>query len=286
MDSGWLPPFIAEFIKMLTRNFSQHQLSTMVTSKICAIQLNEDGSFFEGPFICADDVPEDIFKGPYSSVSEYLVNWAKVWREKMKDRIGIKPHAEGLKYPSLLRILEDFPTMLLSSIKNADQFLEYYGKGGNTLVHGDFSYHNHLYNDDYDLVGVIDFEHCFTAPWPLAISRTVLDLEPTPWPPVISQTPVLEDCAAEIKHSYAEELRKIESPNKRLSEVYSNPLGEIGWAMDGFSHGHVFPKYSEIIARLDHAIKAFNDVPPPSSSSSSSSSLARLVTEARLDKVE
>jgi hypothetical protein len=123
---------------MLTRNFSQHQLSTMVTSKICAIQLNEDGSFFEGPFICADDVPEDIFKGPYSSVSEYLVNWAKVWREKMKDRIGIKPHAEGQKYPSLLRILEDFPTMLLSSIKNADQFLEYYGKGGNTLVHGIF----------------------------------------------------------------------------------------------------------------------------------------------------
>lgn len=70
----------------------------------------------------------------------------------------------GSHAAELVPSIESFPTQLAVLANRLSKF----DKGPFPLVHGDFGHNNIVMNGDYQIIGVIDWEMAFAAPWEIA----------------------------------------------------------------------------------------------------------------------
>lgn len=116
--------------------------------------IKQDGTIQQGP------IPG--LGGPFATTTEFFQRWcAKATFRLTSDRLqqSCGPYAAEL-IPSI----ESFPrklAMVASRISKPD-------KGPFPLIHGDFGHNNVVVNNDYQIIGVIDWEKAFAAPWEIA----------------------------------------------------------------------------------------------------------------------
>ncbi|KAI9748692.1 MAG: acetyl-CoA synthetase [Chaenotheca gracillima] len=150
----------------------QTDISSLLLPKIgCIIRL-EDGSYEVGP------IPG--FGGPFDTASDYLKAWGtKTQYEQSPARIrkacgdlGDEIIASTAEFPHKLRTLAE----RLCSGRDHGQF---------PFCHIDFGHNNIIVDDEYKVLGVIDWEHAFAAPWeaidfPLTLLQVPAPMD-APW---------------------------------------------------------------------------------------------------------
>lgn len=134
--------------------------------------MNDDGSYQQGP------IPG--LGGPFETAAEFFKAWsAKVNFGASPDRVkkNAGPYADEIlaSVSSFKTLISDFAKSL--SVRNNGPF---------PLCHGDFGHNNIIFDDNYQLLGVIDWEAAFAGPWemsgefPLTLS-TVPPAMDVPW---------------------------------------------------------------------------------------------------------
>jgi hypothetical protein len=133
---------------------------------------NEDGSFEQG------SIPG--IGGPFETAADFFKAWAaNVEFGLSKDRLK---EAAG----SLADELSSSADSFRSSIGSLAESLSVRNEGPFPLCHGDFGHNNMIFDDDYKLLGVIDWEAGFAGPWeisaefPLTLSIVPPDMD-APW---------------------------------------------------------------------------------------------------------
>ncbi|CAG7928737.1 unnamed protein product [Penicillium olsonii] len=136
------------------------------------LRQNEDGSFDQGP------IPG--IGGPFETATEFFQAWAT------KVEFGISEAKLREAAGSLADELSFSASSFLSLVKTLARNLSVQDKGPFPLCHGDFGHNNMVFDDEYNLLGVIDWEAAYAGPWeifaefPLTLSLLPPDMD-APW---------------------------------------------------------------------------------------------------------
>lgn len=187
--------------------------------------------------------------GPFDTATEYLEAWAKTAKFPCMDRLRAscgedsdKIEASIINFP--LRVKELAGTM---PIRNHGPF---------PLVHNDFGHNNMVVDDDWNVIGVIDWEHAWSAPWevvdfPLGLRIAPALLDPA-WCYDEHGVPVQEEAKIIIQdgQDYVNFVRKAEE-SKGLPPLLSDVLGDkagndLAKAISLYGEGK-FAEYCKII---------------------------------------
>ncbi|KAG9228377.1 hypothetical protein BJ875DRAFT_389546 [Amylocarpus encephaloides] len=126
----------------------QCQVTTAKIDKLGSLVLGPNGTVDIGP------LPASFgFEGPFSSAADYFLSWAAHVEFGNMDFLRDRPE-DNDRLRSLKRTVISFPSRLKSVIE----------KRAYPIVHRDFQLHNILFDDTYNVVGVIDWEHAHSAP--------------------------------------------------------------------------------------------------------------------------
>lgn len=115
------------------------------------VSVKPDGTYQQGP------IPG--LGGPFNTATEFFKAWAATAQfglttERLKS-------ACGGYFDELLPSISSFP----DSIAALADKISTHDRGPFPICHGDFGHNNVVVNDDYDVLGVIDWEMAFTGPW-------------------------------------------------------------------------------------------------------------------------
>lgn len=123
--------------------------------KIGTIQrVKKDGTIEQGPI--------RGLGGPFDTATEFFRAWcaqAEFGLSGERLRAACGPFADEI-IPSIA----SFPTDLARLASQLSGF----DKGPFPLIHGDFGHNNAVVADDYSIIGLIDWEMAYAAPWELA----------------------------------------------------------------------------------------------------------------------
>lgn len=136
------------------------------------LRRNNDGSFEQGP------IPG--IGGPFATATEFFQKWAETVEfglssAKLKEAAGSLADELSFSASSFRSLVRAFAGKL--SVQD---------KGPFPLCHGDFGHNNMVFDDNYNLLGVIDWEAAFAGPWeifgefPLTLSIVPPDMD-APW---------------------------------------------------------------------------------------------------------
>ncbi|KAJ5544074.1 hypothetical protein N7494_005353 [Penicillium frequentans] len=150
----------------------QINLSRVRLPKIGTIlRLNEDGSFEQGP------IPG--IGGPFETATEFFQAWA------VKVEFGISEAKLREAAGSLADELSISASSFMSSVATLAGKISVQDNGPFPLCHGDFGHNNMIFDDNYKLLGVIDWEAAYAGPWemfgefPLSLSIIPPDMDAT-----------------------------------------------------------------------------------------------------------
>lgn len=187
--------------------------------------------------------------GPFDTVTEYLEAWAKTvqfpYMDTLRESCGDKSdkiETSILSFP--LRVKELAATI---PIRNQGPF---------PLMHNDFGHNNIVVDDNWKVLGVIDWEHAWSAPWefndfPLALRVMPAILAPA-WCYNENGEAVSEQTKIRIqdREDYVNCIRQAEKKkglppllSAALADKAGNDLTE---AMSLYSEG-IFAEYCKII---------------------------------------
>lgn len=126
------------------------QISSLRFSKIGSVIRHKDGSFDIGP------LPR--IGGPFKTASEYFKAWAA--KAKFPYSIDHIKRVCGEHGDDIAASIADFPSKVvdLSDKISAPDLGQY------ILSHRDYGHNNIVVNDDYDILGVIDWEDACVVP--------------------------------------------------------------------------------------------------------------------------
>ena len=117
-------------------------------------KINEDGTIQQGP------IPG--LGGPFATATEFFQAWcAKAEFGLSKDRLYALC---GIYADELLPSIASFPKKLAMVASRLSDF----DNGPFPLIHGDFGHNNAVVNENYEIIGLIDWEMAFAAPWEFA----------------------------------------------------------------------------------------------------------------------
>ncbi|KAK2859897.1 hypothetical protein FQN49_004596 [Arthroderma sp. PD_2] len=213
----------------------QCQMATAAVDKLGSLILLPNGQIDIGPLPAAFG-----FSGPFTSEIDYFISWAehvkfgnlKFLKSRQEDTDFIRDlRREAVEFPSRLKVeIEQFLPREQSSKRAVYP-----------IVHPDFLQHNILYDDEYNVVGVIDWEFAHSSPPEIFAARTNMYSHFDPESlRVITESEYLEtmtDVETEMGQGYG------------LSQAFGSTLGEIGICMNGFEEGRA-TKFSQVLARL------------------------------------
>ena len=145
----------------------QTEISSITFPKIGAIIRLEDGTYDVGP------LPD--LGGPFDTVTEYLEAWAEAAESRFTDFSQAEVCC-GQYYNEILIQIANFPRKLGEvaasiPIRNHGPF---------PLFHPDFGHNNMIIDDDYNILGVIDWEHACSLPWECMRFPSILAVIPRP----------------------------------------------------------------------------------------------------------
>ncbi|KAJ6092777.1 hypothetical protein N7486_008066 [Penicillium sp. IBT 16267x] len=151
----------------------QIELSRVQLPKIGTIlRKNEDDSFEQGP------IPG--IGGPFETATEFFQAWAA------KVEFGLSEAELREAAGSLADELSFSASSFISLVKAFAGSLSVQDRGPFPLCHGDFGHNNMVFDDKYNLLGVIDWEAAYAGPWelfgefPLTLSMIPPDMD-APW---------------------------------------------------------------------------------------------------------
>jgi hypothetical protein len=133
---------------------------------------NEDGTYQQGPI--------RGIGGPFDTVAEFFQAWAadaEFGQTEERLRAASGPYAD-----EIVSAVAAFP----ASIGSLASRLSAYDHGPFLLCHGDFGHNNIIFDDAWRVLGVIDWELAFAAPWevfadfPLTLSVVPAAMD-APW---------------------------------------------------------------------------------------------------------
>ncbi|KAJ5832447.1 hypothetical protein N7474_000758 [Penicillium riverlandense] len=133
---------------------------------------NEDGSYRQGA------IPG--LGGPFERATEFFKAWAA------KAEFGLSEDKLKKAAGSFANEVSSSGSSFKASINSLAERLSIRDGGPFPLCHGDFGHNNVVFNDKYHLLGVIDWESSFAAPWeiacefPLTLSVVPPDMD-VPW---------------------------------------------------------------------------------------------------------
>lgn len=136
------------------------------------LRQNEDGSFDQGP------IPG--IGGPFETATEFFQAWASkvefgISEAKLREAAGSFADELSVSASSFSSLMKAFAGNLCAQ-----------DKGPFPLCHGDLGHNNMVFDDEYNLLGVIDWEAAYAAPWelfgefPLTLSTIPPDMD-APW---------------------------------------------------------------------------------------------------------
>ncbi|TEA15774.1 hypothetical protein C8034_v002327 [Colletotrichum sidae] len=173
MDLGMkVPPgFKPKFLRRLAQ--MHVQLATVQLPMIGTIlSRNEDGTYRQGP------IPG--LGGPFNTATEFFKAWAA------KSTFGMTDEhlrtASGQYADDIIPSVSSFP----KSIGDLAPKISARDHGPFPLCHGDFGHNNIIVDDEYRVLGLIDWEASFSAPWeifadfPLTLSMVPPAID-VPW---------------------------------------------------------------------------------------------------------
>jgi len=163
-----------------------------------------DGTFVQGP------IPG--IGGPFHTAGEYFHAWA------LNTKFGMDPgRLEAACGPLTNEIIPSVDGFK-AAIQGLAESFSIANNGPFPLCHGDFGHNNIVVNDQYQVLGVIDWETAFAAPWevfaefPLTLSMTPAKMD-APWNYDEQGNPKDEELlqqALDQRH-YVEAVRKAEA---------------------------------------------------------------------------
>lgn len=198
--------------------------------------MNADGSFEQGP------IPG--LGGPFQTATEFFKAWSDktgfgISEERLKD-------ACGEYFSQVLPSVLSFP----ESISAIADKLSICDQGPFPLFHGDFGHNNVIVDDDYNVLGLIDWDFAFAAPWELSgnFPLTLQIIPPAmdvPWNYDEAGNPVDEETIQDIadqRHYIAtvkaeEENRKLEGPYCLSNVLEDHKRQHIATAMRLYKNG-------------------------------------------------
>ncbi|KAK2471831.1 hypothetical protein H9L39_16587 [Fusarium oxysporum f. sp. albedinis] len=247
MDIGMeIPPESKQtFLKALAR--IHVQLSQVQLPKIGTIEsINPDGTLQQGP------IPG--LGGPFITATEFFEAWAthsKFGKTNEQLRAGSGQFADEIACSTAL---------FLPTIKKLADKLSVHDRGPFPIYHGDFGHNNVIVDDDYRVMGVIDWEGAFAVPWeifgdfPLSIS-TVPPAMDVPWGYNEDGSPISVEVAQKVadQKDYVAAVKEEENrigQSHRLSEALQNTeRQQLATAMRLFRDGKV-GWYSKVVGKL------------------------------------
>ena len=147
-----------------------------------------------------------------------------------------------LEEPDLRRAAESFPQRLKASIqryrpaRRSNRF---------PIIHPDFLMHNILLNDEYEIVGVIDWEYAHSAPMAVFAARTNMytyfDAEDAALHWDEEETRYMVDVIDREKEM---------NLSPQLSQTFGSVLSDLGLCMQIFEDGHAVP-FDRVLKRLE-----------------------------------
>ncbi|EHK45975.1 uncharacterized protein TrAtP1_013053 [Trichoderma atroviride] len=248
MDLGMsVPPqYKKAFLRGLAR--IHVQLSTVLLPKIGTIvSVNADGTYQQGP------IPG--LGGPFDTATEFYKAWAGNTKFGMTDeqlREVCGPYAAEI-IPSV--------SSFAKSIGELADTLSFRDHGPFPLCHGDFGHNNTIVDDQYHILGVIDWEMAFAGPWemlgdfPLTLSIIPPAID-APWNYNEDGSPKSADLIEQFEDQkwYVEAVKQEENSNRGNIHYLSDALGDsrrqqLATAMRMYQDGKI-GTYSKIIDKF------------------------------------
>lgn len=196
--------------------------------KLGTLTLESEGKFPIGP------LPASFgSSGPYTSSADYFISWAE--NAKFRNPNFLLPQPEDdTEIQKLKQATLSFPGLLkLTIVNQSSEHLSAY-EGIYPIVHGDFLLHNLLFNEAFEVVGVIDWENSHSAPLEVFAAATNMFSHFNPKTLRVNfhenqqGLQYIEDVKAKEKHLCQE---------SGLSKAFGSLLGDIGMCMARFEAG-------------------------------------------------
>lgn len=212
-------------------------MASICLGKIGSLIFGADGMVDIGP------LPASFgFQGPFSSPIDYFLSWSANAKFK-NSKFLLKQSNDDTTLKALKHEVECFPARLASALEDRPP------TGGTSypLVHKDFLIHNILFDEEYNVVGVIDWENTHSAPFEVfaALTNMYSHFDSK----ALHMVPNEKDGKAYI-HDVMHEEVKMKLANK-ISSSFGSILGDIGYCMNLFEEGratcftHVLKRYVE-----------------------------------------
>jgi hypothetical protein len=216
-------------------------MATALISKLGSLVLGPDGTIDIGP------LPASFgFEGPFTSAADYFLSWAAhakfgnldFLRDVLEDNDGLR---------SLKRAVISFPSRLKSAMEKTTSTNLVTCENRYPIVHRDFLLHNILFDDTYNVVGVIDWEFAHSAPLEVFAALTNM------YSHFDAKTlhTVTED--HEEGRQYIEDVLDEEKDMPqgcRFSNTFGSILGDIGLCMMHFEEGRAV-LFGELLDRYE-----------------------------------
>lgn len=167
------------------------------------------------------------FQGPFTSTSDYLLSWTNsaTFGAAAGEWVGSTPYVEYAHF--VTRIALEFQSHLqVTIIKNKSAIDSTPNEGRYYIIHPDLHPGNVLFDDDWNLVGVIDWEFAYTAPLDVFVIKTLGRF--------------YGDTTEEPGKSYLEDIKRHEAKigmGTMVSGSFGSTLGELTRIMSDFESG-------------------------------------------------
>lgn len=250
MTSQQRTAFYAEMARIQT------EMSSLTFPKIGTVIRLHSGTYDIGPL--------PGLGGPFDTATEYLEAWAESAKfPNLEDvRVSCNGAAGGKivdnkeveeKISKLEASILTFPSRLKKLAAN----IPLRNDGPFPLIHSDFASWNVLVDDDYNVVGVIDWEYSHTGPWEMV--HFAMGFMPTPAPMSPSEwydsagMPLKENLKKTFKEmeEYVDVVRQVEQAkalSPTLSAVLSDRAGQdLAYAMRLYTIDGKRGYYSKIL---------------------------------------
>jgi hypothetical protein len=214
----------------------------MATASVCKL-----GSLVLGPKGTIDIGPLPAsfgFQGPFTSTADYFLSWAAHAKFGNSDFLRVRLE-DGDKLRSLKQAVISFPSRLKSAVEKKLSRIS--NENGYPIVHRDFLMHNILFDDTYNVVGVIDWEYAHSAPFDVfAASTNMYSCFDSTMLHAVSDR---DEEGRRYVEDVIDEEKDIRQGSKP-SEAFGSILGDIGLCMTYFEEGRA-ALFGELLDRYE-----------------------------------
>jgi hypothetical protein len=216
-------------------------MATASMSKLGSLVLGPNGTIDIGP------LPTSFgFKGPFTSSEDYFLSWAAHAKFGNSDFLCARSEDnDGLR--RLKQAVISFPSRLKLAVEKRSSRNPISCEDRYPIVHRDFLLHNILFDNTYNVVGVIDWEYAHSAPFEVFAALTNM------YSRFDSKTLHAVTDTDEEGRRYVEDVvdeEKDIGQGCKLSKTFGSILGDIGLCMTYFEEGRAV-LFEELLDRYE-----------------------------------